>query len=216
MNPWSVLRRAGIGAVAALALVLCLASPARAVTVHDLIALSQAGLSDQVLIALIQADQTVYGVDADQILALKTAGVSESVILALMHNGRDASAAANATAAAATANAPAEAAPSLTIIGDHHPDSQPAPETAAATVVVETVVPTFVPVPIVITGRGARRQPRANVVTPYGIQGYTGFGRFINNGFISGPHSNIGGTSISADGWRIVTPRVVPAHVPGQ
>jgi hypothetical protein len=228
MALWSRGKRTVLKAAAVLALLLGFALPARAVTIHDLIALSQAGLSDQVLIALIQTDQTIYGVDADQVLALRKAGVSESVILALLQNGRatakpgEKSSAPSAPAAsspdASVAPSP-ELAPNLTIIGDHSRDQvdQEDASPAQGTVVVQTVVPELFPVPIVVGGHGHRGH-RGIRGSQSVIPGYKGFGRFINNGFINGTgaHANIRGSSIHADGWRIVTPRVVPSRVPGQ
>jgi hypothetical protein len=225
MTLWSRGKRTVLKAAAVLALLLGFAFPARAVTIHDLIALSQAGLSDQVLVALIQTDQTIYGVDADQVLALRKAGVSESVILALLQNGRattnTADEKSSTPAAAASPDASAapssELAPKLTIIGDHSRDRLEDASPGQGTIVVQTVVPEIFPVPIVVGGHGHRGHHGVRP-SPSVIPGYTGFGRFINNGFItgSGAHANIGGTSIHADGWRIVTPRVVPARVPGQ
>lgn len=63
-----------------------LAAPARAdaVTIRDLIELSHAGLSDQILIALINVDHTVFTLDAATLKQLKQAGVSDAVILAMI------------------------------------------------------------------------------------------------------------------------------------
>lgn len=151
----SRVRRALGLAVVVVALVAGIPGSARAVSLHDLMALSRAGLSDGVLIALIQSDRTIYGVDASQILALKRAGVSDPVIVALLRNGREPATAATPSGTPAPAQpaaspaappAPARAAtgqesgasgstvPGLVIIGDH--GSEPAPATATQVVVM--------------------------------------------------------------------------------
>ena len=172
--------RAIVLVVAAMLMVTGLPRSARAVSLHDLIALSQAGLSDSVLIALIQTDQTIYGVDAAQVLALKKAGVSDPVIVALLRNGRRPAApavsspqpaAAPATPASSSSSSAAPAfaggatggtssLPGLVIIGDH--SNQPAPPTSVTEVVVvpSPVVYPGGPVTIIGRGRGGRSQGR--------------------------------------------------------
>jgi hypothetical protein len=61
---------------------------AEAVTVRDLIELSRAGLSDDVLIELIAVDGSVFNLDAATLRELKAGGVSEKVILAMLRAGR--------------------------------------------------------------------------------------------------------------------------------
>ena len=79
-------RTAGIVFVAACAALLVIGTPtvARAVSTRDLIELSKAGLGDEVLVALIEADGTVFNLDAPKILELRAAGVSERVITAML------------------------------------------------------------------------------------------------------------------------------------
>ena len=64
------------------------ASRAEAVSVRDLVELTRAGLSDQVLLALIEVDRTVFTIDAPTLKMLKDAGVSEAVIIAMIRSGR--------------------------------------------------------------------------------------------------------------------------------
>jgi hypothetical protein len=73
-----------------IALVLLSLAPARAeaVTVRDIIELSRAGLGDDVLLALIEVDRTVFAIDTQTITRLKQAGVSERVISAMIRSGR--------------------------------------------------------------------------------------------------------------------------------
>ena len=83
-----------------------LAVPAEAVTLHEIIALSKAGLGDDVLLALIEVDGGVFSVDPDSLTRLKQAGVSERVIVALIRSGREPVAAEAATSAPAEPEAP--------------------------------------------------------------------------------------------------------------
>jgi hypothetical protein len=76
--------------IAVLALGLSLAAGrAEAVTVRDVIELSKAGLSDSVLLALIDVDRSVYSIDTATLKQLKTAGVSDAVIVAMIRSGRE-------------------------------------------------------------------------------------------------------------------------------
>ena len=81
-------RRAGTLAAAACAVLLVGGAPdsAWAVSTRDLIELSKAGLGDEVLVALVEADGTVFSLDAPKILELRAAGVSERVITAMLKN----------------------------------------------------------------------------------------------------------------------------------
>src|SRR5919107_1721821 len=103
---------AGIFAAAACAVLLVGATPeaAWAVSTRDLIELSKAGLGDDVLVALVEADGTVFSLDAPRILELRAAGVSERVITAMLKNASRASAP-PAAAAPERANAAPPTAP---------------------------------------------------------------------------------------------------------
>lgn len=57
-------------------------------SVRDIISLSKAGLSDDVLLALIEVNGSVYPTDAETLKGLKTAGVSPAVIVAMVRSGR--------------------------------------------------------------------------------------------------------------------------------
>ena len=64
--------------------------PARAdaITLREVIELTKAGLSEEVLLALIEIDQRVFPIDTATLRALKDAGVSEKVIVAIVRSGR--------------------------------------------------------------------------------------------------------------------------------
>jgi len=61
---------------------------AEAVTLREIIELTRAGLTDDVLLALIEIDQRVFPVDPDTLKMLKDAGVSPAVIVAIVKSGR--------------------------------------------------------------------------------------------------------------------------------
>ena len=71
-------------ALTALAILLASGTNAEAVTVRDLIELARAGLTDDVLVALIETDPSMPRPDAQEIVALRAAGLSERVIIAML------------------------------------------------------------------------------------------------------------------------------------
>jgi hypothetical protein len=64
------------------------AARAEALSVRDIIELSKTGLSDDVLIALIEVERQVFPVDTATLKSLKESGVSEKVMLAMVRSGR--------------------------------------------------------------------------------------------------------------------------------
>ena len=144
----------------------CLPAPASAVTVRDIIELTKAGVSDAVLTALIDADRTVFALDADQILELRAAGVSEAVLLKMLASRREFESPRDAPPAHADA-----APPQVVVIGGRS-------EPPAVTV----VVPQYFYVPFPIFGRPVHT-PRAPA-SPFAAPAPGGFGRFINDGWI--------------------------------
>jgi hypothetical protein len=95
-----------------------------AVTVDQVIALKRAGVTDAVVLALIDRDRTVFAIEPEQIIALQRDGLSEAVILAMLKSGReegDQAARADAATNAAAISAALAPAPELVIVG-HGPD----------------------------------------------------------------------------------------------
>jgi hypothetical protein len=74
-------------AVAAAALVA--PATASAVTVDEIVALSRAGVTDTVILALIDRDKTIFTLEPDQLVSLKSQGLSEPVIIAMLKSGRE-------------------------------------------------------------------------------------------------------------------------------
>jgi hypothetical protein len=97
---------------------------ASAVTVDQIVALSKAGVSEAIILALIDRDKTVFTIDPERLVALQRDGLTENIIVAMLKSGRDEG---NASADAASAfNAAAimstlAPAPEVVIIG-HGPD----------------------------------------------------------------------------------------------
>ena len=143
-------------------LVALTAATASAVSPKELIELTHAGLSDEVIVALIEADQGGVRLDAAQILTLRNGGVSERVILAMLDKQRQQAEA----EAAAQAIAP--------------PPLEPAPAAQPAPVVVEQQVPVAVPTYIPWNPVHVPSAARAPTIPR------SGFGRFINNGWVDG------------------------------
>jgi hypothetical protein len=78
--------------LAAFALLVVFAlAPARAdaVTVDQIVALSKAGVSEAVILALLERDGTVLSIEPEQVTALKREGLSDTLIVAMLRNGRD-------------------------------------------------------------------------------------------------------------------------------
>ena len=120
------------------------AARADALTVRDVIELSKARVSDQVLLALIEVDRSVFTMDAATVKQLTDAGVSEPVILALIRSGRSEAPAAaqpaTAPEAAPSSDDPAAAPQAQVVVIDHHDAAAPAP------VYVPVAVPMYFPV----------------------------------------------------------------------
>src|SRR5256885_1054813 len=73
---------------ALIAVFTMLAGTASAVTVDQIVALSKAGVSEAVILALIDRDNTILTIAPEQLVALKRDGLSEPVILAMLKSGR--------------------------------------------------------------------------------------------------------------------------------
>jgi hypothetical protein len=76
--------------VFAIVLVLLGFAPAAdALTVRDVIELARAGLGEEVLLALVEVDRSIYAIDTATLKSLKAAGVPERVIVAMVRSGRE-------------------------------------------------------------------------------------------------------------------------------
>lgn len=129
-------------AFALLVIVALAGGRAEAVTIRDLIELTKAGLSDQVLLALIEVDRGVFAIDTPTLKRLKDAGVSEAVIVALIRSGRTPPA--QEPEAVPPPDYSTVREPEVIVI-DHHDAPAPAPERVE--VPYPVAVPVYVGVP---------------------------------------------------------------------
>jgi hypothetical protein len=66
------------------------ASGSAAATIQDLVKLKAAGLGDDILIALIESDGSVFNLKADDVIALRKQGLSEKVIIVMLATAKKA------------------------------------------------------------------------------------------------------------------------------
>jgi hypothetical protein len=94
---------------------------ADALTVRDVVELSRAGLGEEILLALIDVDRSVFPIDTATLKSLKQAGVTERVILAMVRSGRVAPPPDLAEPAFETGLAPQPQEPQVIVIDHHEP-----------------------------------------------------------------------------------------------
>jgi hypothetical protein len=155
-----------------LALLGCVPATASAVTIDEVVALSKSGVSEQVIVAVIERDQTLFTLSPALIMKLQRDGLSDRILLALIKSGRP-----NEPPFPASPVAPETAAvpppPAITIVGHGpqppntlEPDSRVA-DTAEAAPPLPVPPPVFVPVPFIVpvpqvnphAERRSRQQP---------------------------------------------------------
>ena len=122
------LRRAFVAGLVAAA--LSIAAPASAITLEQVVGLARAGVTDTIILALIDRDRTIFAIEPEQIVKLQRDGVSEPVILAMLKSGRaegDAAARADAADTNAFIASTLAPGPQLVIVG-HGPERPNTPE----------------------------------------------------------------------------------------
>ena len=62
---------------------------ALAITIDQVVSLKKSGVTDTVILALIDRDRTVFAIEPEQIVSLQREGLSERVILAMLKSGRE-------------------------------------------------------------------------------------------------------------------------------
>ena len=75
--------------ILSLALAWTVSAGAQTLSTRDVIELSKAGLGEDVLLALIDVNRSVFPVDRDTLKSLKDAGVPANVIVAMVRSGRE-------------------------------------------------------------------------------------------------------------------------------
>lgn len=131
--------RSLVGLAAVLLLTLA-PTRANALTVRDVIELTRAGLGDEILLALLDVDPSVFPIDSATLKGLKEAGVSERVIIAMIRSARLPAVAPEPVPIEHSAPAPE---PQVVVIEHHDPPQ-----------VREVEVPVAVPVYIPVATRG--------------------------------------------------------------
>src|SRR6185295_16812199 len=121
-----IMRAISRNTILAVALVagLLLPATASAVTIDEIVGMARAGVTDAIILALIDRDRTVFAIEPEQIVKLQKDGLSEAVILAMLKSGReegDQAARADAAANASWIMASMPTEPLLVITG-HGPD----------------------------------------------------------------------------------------------
>jgi len=112
---------------------------AEALTVRDVVELTRAGLGEEVLLALIEVDRSIFPIDAATIKQLKANGVTERVIAAMVRSGRETP----PPDPIATEPAPQPVAPQPQVIVIEHRDP---PEVREVVHEVQVAVPVYIPV----------------------------------------------------------------------
>ena len=138
-----------------IALVFALApATASAVTVKEIVSLSKAGVSEPVILALIDRDKSIFTLQAEDLVTLQKEGVSDAVVLAMLRSGRDE---APLPPAPVAAPAPEPSQPDIVMVG-HGPDQPDASGnySASAGTAVPYAVPYFVAVPYPVAVAPAR------------------------------------------------------------
>jgi len=59
-----------------------------AINIDQIVSLAKSGVTDTIILALIDRDRTVFAIEPEQILSLQRDGLSETVILAMLKSGR--------------------------------------------------------------------------------------------------------------------------------
>jgi hypothetical protein len=119
-------------AIAAIVVAIGVSIPAYAsgLTVEQVVGLSRAGVTDAIILALIDRDKTIFAIEPEQIVKLQREGVSEPVILAMLKSGRaegDEAARADAADTAAFIASRLAPGPELVIVG-HGPERPDVPQ----------------------------------------------------------------------------------------
>ena len=138
------------------------AARAEAVTVREIVELSKSGLSDDVLLALIDIESKVFPVDPDTVRMLKDGGVSERVIAAIIRHGR--SKPLEPLPVAAVAPQPSLPPEPQVIVIDHH-DEAPV-QSVREVREVPVAVPVYFPIYVRPLRHGGNVAPQAPVFAP--------------------------------------------------
>jgi hypothetical protein len=145
---------------------LCIPAPALAVTLDEIVGLAHAGVTDAVILALIDRDKTIFTLEPQQIVRLQSEGLSEPVILAMLKSGRgegDDAARADAADTAAFIRSGLAPGPDLVIVG-HGPER---PNTSHAEGFYSAPGNGSYFIPPYVSGAGGYRRGRGTPAAPF-------------------------------------------------
>ena len=169
---------------------------ASAVSVQEIVALSNSGVSDEVILALIERDNTIFTIEPEQLAALKRQGVSQAVVLAMLRSGRPQPGARAPADPGATPAVAVTSAPETVIVG-HGPDRPNTSHGDGYFSVPGTVLYfVYVPVPRSVCAAASALTSRSRPSPTQGRFGRfmsdptarfqsDGSRRFMNDGFVS-------------------------------
>ena len=150
-----------------LALAACTAAPASAVTLAEVVALSKGGVSEPVILALIERDQTLFSMSPEQLVKLQRDGLSDRILLALLKSGRPSDAMLPSPLVSAPSQPAVPLPPPAVVVVGHDPeypntrsaDVMMAPDVPPAQVPMIVQVPVAVPYLVPHSGLRAPRGP---------------------------------------------------------
>jgi len=162
---------------------------ASAVSVQEIVWLSKAGVSEQVVLALIDRDKTIFAIDPAELVSLKDEGVSETIILAMLRSGRQPLP--GAEQVEKTSSPTALPVPDVVIVG-HGPDrpnGYQKPVFVVANVFPYLLVPALCPLP------APSATVRPSILPPatgtFGRFMSDPTARFLNDGFLPPKSANV-------------------------
>ena len=164
-----------VGRILGVALLLVLLTPATgaAISVRDIVALSRAGLADSIIVAVIDADGSVFNLTPEQIVELKDAGVPDAVLARMV-----------GTTALSQATVDYDQPPPVVVIGEEPPPTA----TYLADVAPYFFSPYVVGLPYSVFPFTSVPMLRYENAAPLRLpMTYRGsFGQFINDGWTDG------------------------------
>jgi hypothetical protein len=137
-----------------LVLLGCVPATASAVTIDEVVALSKSGVSEQVIVAVIERDQTLYTLSPALIMKLQRDGLSDRILLALIKSGRPNEPPPPASPVAPV-SAPVPPPPAIAVVGHgaqvpNAPESDSMAADATEAPLLPVPPPVFVPVPVIV------------------------------------------------------------------
>ena len=152
----------------AVGFLVVLVARASAVTIDQIVDMTKRGVSEPVILAVIERDHTLFTISPEQLVKLQRDGLSDRLLLAMLKSGRDepAAAAGNATRNDSSTveprvEAPYVPAPTVVIVG-HGPEypNTDLIETPAAMDPRAFYPPMIIPVPYLVPHAGRRASHR--------------------------------------------------------